>query len=354
VIPFRCTSIALLLAGCAANASAPNPQASGPARIAAPGDVLGSVDGVELRRADLPKEAALRLQDNENELLQRQLHLQWAGFEEAVDVMLVEREAKRRGMSADELRAAEIDAKLTKPSDEEVRAMYDENRDVIEVPFDVAAPYIRRQIEQHKREELERAFASELRKGVDVRYALPVPELPRRPIDTANAPSEGPNAAVVTLVEFSDFQCPYCARAKTLVNELRELYPSQLRIVYRDFPLSQHPQARAAAEAAHCAHEQNKFWPYHDLLFDNQHALSSEDLKRYAGEVALDLSVFEKCLASERPKLAIKTSEELGKEYGVEGTPALFLNGMKLIGVMPLPLMKLIIDRELERAGGDS
>jgi protein-disulfide isomerase len=119
--------------------------------------------------------------------------------------------------------------------------------------------------------------------------------------------------------------------------------------VYRDFPLSQHPNARVAAEAAQCAHEQDKFWPFHDLLFDNQHALDRAALAKYAGEVALDVKSFEKCMDSERPKLAVKSSEELGRRYGVDGTPALFLNGMKLIGVMPLPLMKLLIERELER-----
>jgi protein-disulfide isomerase len=162
-----------------------------------------------------------------------------------------------------------------------------------------------------------------------------------------DGPALGPSSAKVTLVAYSDFQCPYCARARKVVEQLHELYPKELRIVFRHFPLAQHAQARPAAEAAECAEEQGKFWPYHDLLFDNPSALAKADLERYATDVKLDPNAFTTCLGSDRPKAVVAAAEAEGKRFGVQGTPALFLNGMKLIGLLPLPLLQALIDKEL-------
>jgi len=157
----------------------------------------------------------------------------------------------------------------------------------------------------------------------------------------------GNDDAKVTVVEFSDFECPYCSRASQTLKKLRTLYPDTLRIAFRDFPLSQHKDAKPAAEAAQCAREQGKFWEYHDLLFENTRALSAPDLKSYAEKLELDLKVFAACLATDRPKKIVADNAEAARRFGVEGTPALFVNGIKLIGLLPLPLMQAIIDREL-------
>jgi protein-disulfide isomerase len=130
---------------------------------------------------------------------------------------------------------------------------------------------------------------------------------------------------------------------------LKELYPNKIRVIFRDFPLSQHAKARPAAAAAYCANEQSKFWAYHDLLFASAPALGEADLKKAAETVGLDLKAFESCLGSDRPEKAIKLDEDAARKLALDGTPGLFMNGMKLMGVLPLPLMQALVDKELNR-----
>ena len=160
----------------------------------------------------------------------------------------------------------------------------------------------------------------------------------------------GAEKPIVTLVEYSDFQCPYCAQASEVVKQLLEIYPNVLKVVFKDYPLPQHTQAYDASVAAHCAKEQNKFWPYHDLLFKNPQALGADDLKKYALDAGLDEKVFAECLGSGHTKVIVDAHKSEGEQLGVQGTPALFINGMKLIGLLPMPLLRAIIDRELAEA----
>ena len=311
-----------------------------------PGPVLL---GSTIRRADLDADIVQRLADNDSEAAQRRLHLLWVGLEEALARRLLAKEATRRGIGVEALRDKEILAKLTPPTDAELREFYDVNAERLGVSFETAAPHIKNELTTERIRALERALIERLREQVDIRYTLPVPDLPRQKLELGTGPSWGKPDARVTLVAFSDFECPYCARASAVLTRLKELYPHDLRIEFRDFPLAQHPNARRASEAARCAHEQGKFWEYHDLLFANARALGPADLERYAGEAGLDRDAFGKCLASDRPKKAIDSSLALGQKAGVSGTPALYINGMKLVGLLPLPLFQAIIDRELGR-----
>lgn len=346
-------------AGCAGpqSGAAPAQQASRCSPCAAAGQAadptqpLGTVNGRPITRADLPLEATEQLRDVENELKQRQLHTLWAGFEDVVQRELLNQEAKRRGISVRELHQQEVSSKVVEATNEEAKAFYDRlGERVGEVPFEAVAPRIKEQLTRQREEELQEAFLSSLRQNVKVEYTLPAPDLPRYPVDVAGAPVKGPGHAPVTIVEFSDFQCPYCAEARHLLERVRQLYPNQVRVAYRDFPLSQHPQARPAAEAAQCAHEQGKFWEYHDLLFEHPQALQPSDLEGYARELALDMEAFNACLSSERPGAKVKMHEADARRHGVEGTPAIFINGIKLIGLLPLPLLRTLIDNEIESA----
>jgi protein-disulfide isomerase len=346
--------IALGLTACGgSNASAPPPTpAANVAPTAGEADpVLGMLDGQPIHQSELTAESQARLRDMDNEAQQRRLHLLWAGFEDAIGGKLIANEAKRRGISVEALRQEEIDAKVAPTSDDEMRAIYEQNKQVIGVSYDEARPLLERELHRQRLEEQEQAFIESLRQKSEVRYTLPAPPLPRIAMDVGEgARILGPESAKVTLLTFSDFQCPYCARARHLFERLHELYPNDLRIIFRDFPLQQHPDARTAARAGVCAGEQGKFWTYHDLLFDHATALAAADLERYAKDAGLDVSVFDACLASTRPDAAIRAAEEAGKRMGVEGTPAIFINGMKLVGLLPLPLMQSLIDRELTAA----
>lgn len=310
-------------------------------------EVLGRVNGEVITSDDLGETFKVELVDLQNELSQRRMHLNWVAFEELISTRLISEEAGRRGISAKVLmRQVEGAAKV---SDEDVKELYEANKERIPVPFEEAKDTLRRQLERDATERERRKFSEELLAKANVEYLLPVPEFPRYEIKLQDQPALGDSNARVTIVEFSDFECPYCSQAREILDELKQAYGNQLKIVYRDFPLAQHANARPAAAAAHCAYEQGKFWPYHDQLFEHATTLGKDELRAYAKKVSVDLDKFESCLSSERPEAAILVDESAAQELGVEGTPAIFINGVKLIGLLPIPLMKSIIDRELER-----
>lgn len=161
-------------------------------------------------------------------------------------------------------------------------------------------------------------------------------------------PQKGPANAKVTIIEFSDFQCPFCARAQPTLEQIFQTYGSKVRLVYRDFPLSFHQNAQKAAEAAECADEQGKFWEYHDILFANQNALDTESLKKYAAELKLDSQKFNSCLDSGKYGQEVKKDFSDGQSAGVQGTPAFFINGRLVSGAQPFENFKAIIDEELK------
>jgi protein-disulfide isomerase len=174
--------------------------------------------------------------------------------------------------------------------------------------------------------------------------------LPQRvQVSDGGDPAIGPADAPVTIVEFSDFQCPYCKtfRDQTL-DALLERYGDQVRFVFRDFPLSQlHPFAQKAAEASECANEQGHYWEMHDLLFANSPNLSEDALKGFAEQLGLDMEQFNECLDSGRYADEVTADLQEGMSYGVTGTPTFFINGIRLVGAQPLANFQAIIDQEL-------
>lgn len=166
-------------------------------------------------------------------------------------------------------------------------------------------------------------------------------------------PAVGPEDAAVTIVEFSDFQCPYCARfqAETLPQILSN-YGDQVRFVYRDFPLTSiHANALKAAEASECADDQGKYWEYHDLLFQNQSALDEESLKSYAASLGLETGTFNDCLASGKYTKEVAKDLQDGSNAGVQGTPSFFINGTPIRGAQPFAAFQAAIEAALAEAG---
>jgi protein-disulfide isomerase len=162
-----------------------------------------------------------------------------------------------------------------------------------------------------------------------------------------NAPAFGPEDAKVTIVEFSDFQCPYCSRAANAVTQIKEKYGDQTRTVFRQFPLSFHKEAHLAAQASLAAHEQGKFWEYHDKLFENQKALGREDLEKYAKELGLDMAKFKKALDDGTHKATVDAELQLGKEVFVDGTPTMFINGTRVGNSTDFAAISAAIDKAL-------
>ena len=186
-----------------------------------------------------------------------------------------------------------------------------------------------------------------LRRQTDIRISLPAPEPPILTVDTGNDPSLGPADAAVTIIEFSDFQCPYCKRSVSDIKELRNIYGERIRHVYRDYPGPTHPHAQTAAEAARCAGEQGKFWEYHDLLFERQSPGTGWDLVGLAQELRLQPDPFVQCLQTGRYRQDVLKDLQDGMALGITSTPTFFINGRPLVGAQPRSEFQAIIDRLL-------
>ena len=178
--------------------------------------------------------------------------------------------------------------------------------------------------------------------------AAPTSQYVRYKIPTDGFPSIGPANAPITLVEFGDFQCPYCKQwHQQTYQPLLAAYPGKIRVVFRDFPLTSiHPNAEPAAEAAQCANEQNAFWPYHDKLFDTD-TLSDAVYPQYAQDLNLNMTQFTACLSSHKYQAAIQADSDYATSIGVNSTPTFFINGLAVIGAQPIETFKQVIDQEL-------
>ncbi len=169
-------------------------------------------------------------------------------------------------------------------------------------------------------------------------------------ISVDGEPFKGSKNAPVTIIEFSDFQCPYCARfAQQTMPAIVKNYvdAGKVKIVFKDFPLSFHANAKNAAEAANCAAEQGKFWEYHDKIFENQNALDAASLKKYAKDLSLDSSKFDSCLDSDKYVSEIEQDVAEGQQNGVTGTPAFFVNGKEITGAQPYAVFEQAINEAL-------
>ena len=216
--------------------------------------------------------------------------------------------------------------------------------------LEVMAPAIRRYLQDQQTEAARAQLIAELRKsGPEVRVLF---DVPRHEIElSADDPSQGSASAPVTLVEFSDFQCPFCQRVAPTLKQVKEKYGDKVRVVWKDFPLTQiHPQAFKASEAAHCAADQGKFWEYHDRLFANQQALQPADLKKHAADLGLDATAFNSCLDSSKYGERVRDGVAEGSRLGVNSTPTIYVNGRVLSGAQPYETFVSVIDEELSKS----
>lgn len=172
-------------------------------------------------------------------------------------------------------------------------------------------------------------------------------------VSDGTLPALGPDTAPITIVEFSDYQCPFCAAAEPTLQKLISSYPGEIRVVYRDFPLEElHPSAHSAAQAARCANDQGQFWTYHDLLFSGgagarNQMVSEESLLNHAQNLNLDMELFRGCMDSEKHASAVDRDIEEGRRLGVTGTPTFYINGRPLVGARPLEDFVKIVEEEV-------
>jgi protein-disulfide isomerase len=310
--------------------------------------VIAKVDDQALYGSDIDPALTDEIRNLENETLQRKYHLLWLGVENSIGDYLIQQEAQTRGIPEHTLLAEEVERQVKEPSEEDVQRFYSTHKDVIPVPLKDASNHIRKELLTRSREEQKRAFIDRLRTQSNVVYTLVPPELPRYPTPHISGPTLGPENAKIKIILFSDFECSYSSQARRIISRLTELYPNLLQITYQHLPLQQHTKAYDAALAAECAHQQSKFWPYYDMLFEHANALDAEHLQTYAKEIELDMQSFNVCLRSTTAQNQIKEHSLTAQRLGVSGTPAIFINSMKIVGLMPLPLLQKLIDRELQ------
>jgi len=272
-------------------------------------------------------------------------------LENIVANALIAEAAKDSGMSVEAYEESQVSTRMKPVTDAEVVSFYQANIGQMQGnPLDVMAPHITRFLSEQRRAEARQAWLAELRtSGPDVRIMI---EPPRHDVKlAATDPSAGPASAPVTIVEFSDFQCPFCRQVVPTLKRIRETYGDKVRLVWKDFPLTQiHPQAFKAGEAGHCAAEQGKFWEYHDRLFANQQAMQITDLKKYAADLGLDAATFNECLDSSKHGDRVREGVAQGSRLGVNSTPTMYINGRLVSGAQPYDVIAAVVDEELSRS----
>tara|TARA_B110000263_G_scaffold221007_1_gene209213 strand:+ start:2649 stop:3683 length:1035 start_codon:yes stop_codon:yes gene_type:complete len=316
----------------------------------APTDVVGRVGDVTVTMADLDE--AWRVSDagSRTRMLQDLYDTRRRVLDIAIGDILIEQEATAKGVSRDALLATELPSRSLPVTDEDIALLFGQNQNAFGGrTLEQMRPEIRGFLEQQRPTQALHAYMDELRGASgDVRIELDPPRT-QVTVDAGDA-TFGPEDAVIELIEYSDFQCPFCQQLTTTVEQLKTAYGADVRLVFKDYPLPNHAQAFKAAEAGHCALEQGKFWELHDTMFAKQDELGVEDLKRHAGALGMDQSAFDSCLDSGRFAARVNENLREGQEDGVSSTPTVFINGRPVMGAAPYGVFEQIIEEELARA----
>lgn len=283
----------------------------------------------------------LQLQNQEYELKVKAL-------ESVINQRLLQEEARRTGGSIDTLLEESVDKKVTRPNANELEAYYLAQKDRLNQPLADVRVQLEQALLQARRQQAKQQYLERLRQEARVTILLSRPKVE---MVADRSRLLGDPEAAVTIVEFADFQCPYCQEVEQTLRKLMEKYKGKVRLGFRDFPLRPiHPQAQRAAEAAGCAGLQGKYWEYHDLLYANQATLGPENLEKHARTLGLDLERFRACVASGELVSRIEGDVQAGGKAGVSATPTFYINGSVLVGVQPLAVFASAIESELASA----
>ena len=339
-------ALAAFALACACSKPAATASTSG--GTTAPDKVVATFNGGKITAAELEKEVKPQIADLENKMYQARKQT----LEQMAMERIVKAEAAKAGFTGpnpeqEYIRKKVEEAPVQQPTEAEERQFYDRLKSGGQIPPDATFESLKDRIGQalvnQQRQAQVQKVIGELQKQANLKLDLPQPRIQV----AAEGPTRGPKTAPVTIVEFSDFECPYCGAAHDTVEQVMNTYAGKVRLVYRQFPLSFHPHAAKAAEASLCAADQGKFWEFHDVLFKNQKKLEPADLKAHASEVGMDVQKFSQCLDSGDKKKAVDADQQAGLAAGVGGTPAFFINGIFLNGAQPIDEFKKVIDGEL-------
>lgn len=285
--------------------------------------------------------------------LQSQLFdIQLQGINALIDNRLVEAEAKKENVSVQELLKKNVEDKVGTVNEQEVKDFFEKNKERFGgKSFEEIKKPLQQQLFTQKASVYRDNYLDRLREAANIKIFLTRPTVD---VSVDDDPSRGPDNAPVTIIEFTDYQCPFCGRARPTVYQILDTYGDKVHYVVRDFPLSFHPYAKKAAEAAGCAGEQGKYWEYSKILWENQRALDVPDLKKYAKNLNLNTAKFDTCLDTDQFSEEIEKDIADGIKAGVSGTPTFFINGQLISGARPFEDFKEIIDSALVEQKGKS
>lgn len=330
---------ALFLGACTQNESLANDSGISYQKKegAAPG-VVAKFDNKEISLDDLEKSSP--------EIYSARLEVykaQKAALDEYIRNQVLEGLAKKSGKSMDEFMRGEMESAKKKISDKEVEAFL-KNRnipDTQKVPAEVR-DQVRGLLHVQK-------IVSAATRSNQVEFYLKRPKASPLDFKMEGEPTWGSADAPITVVEYADFQCYYCGKARERLNELKKIYGKKLRIVYKHFPLPNHTEARPAAEASMCVNEQGseKFWKFYDIVYDNQKAWTKEDFKEYAKKSGADVKKFEECFDAKKYAAHVDASLAEGQRFGINSTPSFFVNSQLVKGAQPIAEFREIIDESV-------
>ena len=338
--PWALATSLLLAAAC--STSAQQPKKAGPSDIVVTvGTTSITLDQVDQKALQEPVTSFGNLK-----LSQAVYEARRAAAAEMVGNLLIDQEAKRRSLDRAILYEQEITSKVKPVVEADIAAWFQANPQRVQgATLDQVRAPIQSLLTQQRIQGARDTYVDTLKVKTPVRVML---DPPRMTVSAGNSPAKGPANAPIELIEFADFQCPYCLAASPTVKRVVETYGDRIRLVYRNYPLPNHPQAVPAAEAAQCANEQGQFWAYHDRLFGEPGKLADADLKQTAAALGMDAAKFNKCVDDHKYRSVVDADAQAGNEAGVTGTPAFFINGRMLSGAQPFDAFRSVIDDELE------
>jgi protein-disulfide isomerase len=315
-----------------------------PATLPAEAPILATVNGLPVTAAEIEQALRIPLYDLDTE----KYRLTRRRLDQVIAERLLAQAAGARGLTLEAFVSSEIQARVPPILQGEVDARFRQVREQLPPDEALAKQVVRNALIQERAGRALQDLVEGLSRDAKVSIAVRPPDPPIVQVPVGDDPALGPATAPVTVVEFGDFECPVCKESLPILQSLRNLYPEQVRFVYRDFPIAAHPQARAAAEAAQCAHEQGQFWAYHDALYTKAPDLQPSDYLKLAESLKINTGEFAACLGSQRPKAAVAKDLAVARRLGLSGTPTFFVNGRYLAGLQTLEGLREVVDRELQ------
>jgi protein-disulfide isomerase len=301
--------------------------------------VVAEVGGVNVTMADLEQEESAKLLSAHYQYYQAETK----ALNDLIDKKLIEQKAQSEHLTVDQLLDREVNSKVKDPTEDQMEVYYEGVE--TEQPYEAVRGKILEKIRQLRTEKARLEFVRTLRAETMVYVALAPP---RANVEAENPQmTEGPAKPAVTLVEFADYECPYCQKVAADVKKLADDYVDKVAFTYKDFPLPMHSRAEKAAEAARCAAKQNKFWEFHDQLFQSKE-LDVDQLKAQARALKLDSAEFDKCLDSGEEAAAVDRDRKEGTRLGLNGTPSFFINGHFMSGALDYAALRQIVDQQLK------